>query len=77
MKDNMSPVVNDKLHKSMVATGNGGILSATRNSNMLPQTPSADRGYATREGLPELIHRRRYKNKINFNSMFNGNQPAP
>jgi hypothetical protein len=71
LKDNMSPIIKDKLHKSMIATGNGGIISATRNANMLPQTPS---GNKAREGLPELIHKRRYKNRINFNSMFNGNQ---
>ena len=76
MKDNMSPIIKDKLHKSMIA-GKGGILQhATRNYG-LPQTPSANGQGAAREGLPELIHKRRYKNRINFNSMFTGNQMVP
>jgi hypothetical protein len=76
MKDNMSPIINEKLHKSMIA-GKGGILQhATRNS-MMPHTPSANGHNVAREGLPELIHKRRYKNRINFNSMFTGNQLAP
>jgi hypothetical protein len=66
----MSPIIKEKLHKSMIA-GKGGILAGTRNP-IIPHTPSAQVN-ATREGLPELIHKRRYKNRINFNSMFNGN----
>ena len=77
MHDNMSPTImgKDKLTKSMVASGTrGGIIAATRNLQSIPQTPSAQGSQtskaAAREGLPELIHKRRYRNKMNFNSMF-------
>ena len=80
MTENMSPTIlvgKDKLHKSMVASGTrGGIISATRNLASIPQTPSAASGsyHGAREGLPELVHKKRYRNKLNFNSMFNENQ---
>jgi len=74
MQENMSPTIlgKDKLHKSMVASGTrGGIIAATRNLNSIPQTPSASGSQTgAREGLPELIHKRRYRNRMNFNSMF-------